>query len=239
MKVLNRFTFVVLISFFVFGCGIKSGLLGKVVDGKGEPIANLKIIAKQVNAVPGYEKFETTTDSDGKFKFSRIFPSSKYSLVPQVKDCENKLKITLKIQGEGQTLELTSPIKIRFMVKKDGTVLDTRTGLMWAVKDNGKNINWHNAKNYCENYRGGGYTDWRLPTQDELADLHDRNRKNHYDDNYRYNVPEVINRTGCCAWASEMRDPKIAGFNFTEGKRIWHRPSSFGYIRALPVRSAN
>ena len=62
----------------------------------------------------------------------------------------------------------------RFTAYDDGTVLDTRTGLMWAAKDNGSNINWSNAQRYCENYRVGGYTDWRMPTQDELAGLYDK-----------------------------------------------------------------
>jgi hypothetical protein len=44
---------------------------------------------------------------------------------------------------------------------------------MWAAKDNGSPISWPEAKKYCENYRGGGYMDWRMPTQDELAGLYD------------------------------------------------------------------
>jgi hypothetical protein len=60
----------------------------------------------------------------------------------------------------------------RFIAYNNGTVLDTQTKLMWAAKDNGKDINWEDAKAYCENYRGGGYTDWRMPTQDELAGLY-------------------------------------------------------------------
>jgi hypothetical protein len=54
----------------------------------------------------------------------------------------------------------------RFIAYDNGTVLDTKTNLMWAAKDNGSDINWSNAKSYCENYRGGGYKDWRMPTQD-------------------------------------------------------------------------
>ena len=54
----------------------------------------------------------------------------------------------------------------RFIVKDNETILDTRTNLMWAEKDNGSDINCANAKSHCENYRGGGYTDWRMPTQD-------------------------------------------------------------------------
>lgn len=55
----------------------------------------------------------------------------------------------------------------------NGTVTDPKTGLMWAAKDNGQDIDWHGAKKYCENYRGGGYKDWRMPTQDELYGLYE------------------------------------------------------------------
>lgn len=61
----------------------------------------------------------------------------------------------------------------RFISYDDGTVRDTQTNLMWAAKDNGRDINWANAKSYCEKYRGGGYMDWRMPTQYELAGLYD------------------------------------------------------------------
>ena len=48
----------------------------------------------------------------------------------------------------------------RFVDNGDGTVTDTKIGLMWAVKDNGNHISWPNALSYCQNYNGGGYTDW-------------------------------------------------------------------------------
>jgi hypothetical protein len=47
---------------------------------------------------------------------------------------------------------------------------------MWAARDNGSNMNWVNAKAYCENYRGGDYTDWRMPTRKELVGLYDANK---------------------------------------------------------------
>ena len=56
---------------------------------------------------------------------------------------------------------------------------------MWASRDNGRNINWQDAKNYCDNYRGGHYTGWRMPTQDELAGLYD-NGKTYTDTNKEY-----------------------------------------------------
>ena len=36
------------------------------------------------------------------------------------------------------------------MAFNDATVLNVKSGLMWAAKDNGKDINWFEAKKYCE-----------------------------------------------------------------------------------------
>jgi hypothetical protein len=47
----------------------------------------------------------------------------------------------------------------RFVAQNNGTVLDTKTNLMWAIKDSGSDINWADAERYCENYRGGSYSD--------------------------------------------------------------------------------
>jgi hypothetical protein len=45
---------------------------------------------------------------------------------------------------------------------------------MWAAKDNRSDMDWENAKAYCKSYRGGDYTDWRMPTQNELSGLFER-----------------------------------------------------------------
>jgi len=59
-----------------------------------------------------------------------------------------------KIKKEETTAQETSKQAVRLLARKeigkdgrfiaydDGTVLDTRTNLMWAAKDNGSNINW-------------------------------------------------------------------------------------------------
>ncbi len=124
----------------------------------------------------------------------------------------------------------------RFIAYRDGTVLDTSTNLMWAAKDNGRDIKWAKAKSYCESYRGGGYKDWRMPTQDELAGLYDS------DKSYRSMCGEVkltkLIRLTCGApWASETRGSDAALFYFYYGSRTWVRQSYGRSARALPVRS--
>jgi len=113
----------------------------------------------------------------------------------------------------------------RFIAYNNGTVLDTNTNLMWAARDNGNNIHWKGAKNYCENYNGGGYTDWRMPMQDELAELYARGAHNNVI-NIQYKYDWV--------WASETRGSDAAYFNFDLGEPGWTKGM---YLRALPVRS--
>lgn len=54
-----------------------------------------------------------------------------------------------------------------------GHWVDPSTGLMWAGKDNGRDVNWRTATKYCRDLRLGGYSDWRLATIDELEGIYD------------------------------------------------------------------
>jgi len=114
----------------------------------------------------------------------------------------------------------------RFVAYDDGTVLDTESGLMWAAKDNGEDIDWHDAKAYCEKYRGGGHRDWRMPTLDELEGI--------------YEATQII-KIGWWVWASEIKSDgsSAAYFTFLDGFRVWGPPSGSYGLRALPVRRGN
>jgi hypothetical protein len=50
---------------------------------------------------------------------------------------------------------------------------DSSTGLIWAAKDNGSSVSPNQAGDYCSSLRSGGYSDWRLPTIEELEALYD------------------------------------------------------------------
>jgi len=50
---------------------------------------------------------------------------------------------------------------------------DSMTGLMWTNNDNGRDLTWQQAMDYCRNLNFVGYSDWRLPTIDELQRIHD------------------------------------------------------------------
>jgi len=122
----------------------------------------------------------------------------------------------------------------RFIAYDNGTILDTKTNLMWAAKDNGSNINWTDAKSYCENYRGGGFTDWRMPTKSELKGL--------YDDsifgNNGYHLTKLINLSGSFVWSSEMTGPNTFVTSFLYGLAYEEPSSNTRRNRTLPVRTS-
>ena len=138
---------------------------------------------------------------------------------------KDSLQIITAIEEEQKRLA-------RFVDHGNGTITDTKSGLMWAAKDNGSDITWQNARAYCKNYRGGGHSDWRLPTQDELASLYDPKDKNRYG----YHITRLIDLTGAWAWASEARDYGDAYFSYFYGDRDWYNQSFSNIGRALPVR---
>lgn len=118
----------------------------------------------------------------------------------------------------------------RFIVYNNGTAVDSKTGLMWATKDNGKDINWKNAQQYCQSFTAGGYTDWRLPTVEELKTLYNKDfGKNHH--------PDFIDLTSCCAWSEASKGKKAANFGFEFGDVEWYSTYSDNDTRALPVRN--
>lgn len=132
-----------------------------------------------------------------------------------------------------------------FINNNNGTVSDIRTGLMWAAMDNGADINWQGAKSYCDNYRGGGYSDWRMPTWNELVGLRDDDLAELYGRAKTYksgcgdpvHLTELIRLTCSWVWASETSGSEAAAFHFTWGFRDFIPQSSSTIFRALPVRS--
>ena len=129
----------------------------------------------------------------------------------------------------------------RFIAYDNGTVLDTKTNLMWADKDNGRLIPWTYAQTYCSNYRGGGYADWRMPTMDELRDLYDETKaySSDCDEGNNVHLTELIRLRCGYVWSSDaIGTDSSYYFNFYNGKEKWCHKTDISYnLRVLPVRS--
>lgn len=120
-----------------------------------------------------------------------------------------------------------------------GIFFDEQTKLMWTVKDNGSDIDWLKAEQYCKNLQLGEYKNWRMPTQQELENLH-----------HTILQSESVLLTAANVWSSEtesgIRGKDLAWyFSFKYGnsgkapcvlRRLFPEKLNSGF-RALPVRS--
>ena len=70
----------------------------------------------------------------------------------------------------------------RVDLAKEGIIIYTdeldKHGLVFSKNNLGK-TNWDDGKNLCESYKGGGYSDWRLPNKDELQLFYNWKLDNH------------------------------------------------------------
>ena len=232
-------------------------IAGEDLDAETKNMAWKALIRKYPQWSAGVETGQTDEillkvvegDADGSFKnilvqesYSRnILGQESYSRIIAAKELAEAKK---QYQSSYPGKEI---IKVdgRFVAFSDGTVLDTRTNLMWAAKDNGSKINWQDAKSYCENYRGGGYSDWRMPTQDELVGLYDAG-KGYGTGPYNVHtfITKLIKLTSWIVWGSDLREASGAftthyapEFSFNRNARSWGNPTDSGLTRALPVRS--
>jgi hypothetical protein len=130
-----------------------------------------------------------------------------------------------------------------------GYWVDPSTGLMWAGKDNGRDVNWKKAVTYCHDMRLAGYFDWRLSTIDELQGIYD-------DSGYAAPSPAKgvewslagkpkggLLLTGNHHWSSTKGEDDRGRsngyawyFDFSHGKRDWDPYGYHGNKRALCVR---
>ena len=105
------------------------------------------------------------------------------------------------------------------------------TNLMWTRKDNGEDVDRHEADKYCKDLSLEGYTDWRLPTLDELERLYDPNVSG------TDKISKPFELTACCPWSSTKEGLDSAWyFHFLLG---WRAHDFVGYSsgrRALCVR---
>ncbi len=174
MEFVRATTLGILLLVSLMGCSKKGGVEGTVVDCQGNPLAGMKIIAKQLHPVKGYELFETTTEADGYFTFDKLLPTSSYELAASADGSTTNTLVTTESGAAGVTSTIPQPLTIRFRFSKDGaTVLDSKSGLMWArnASVGGGQIRWDEAMIGVEGLEIGGYKGWRLPTKEELTEF--------------------------------------------------------------------
>ncbi len=102
---------------------------------------------------------------------------------------------------------------LRFLDYGDGTVLDSKTDLMWMKKDywqlEGRHLNWYKAKEFLQKVNHKkyfGYADWRLPTPDEAITLYERRKRNADKDGDHFFIDRIFPKgAGWSTWTNKEK----------------------------------
>jgi outer membrane protein OmpA-like peptidoglycan-associated protein len=233
MKIAYRFLFVLLISMFLFGCGEKTASVeGKIVDGKGQPVSGCTVMFKQVTPTQGYEQFETKTGPDGIFRLTGAAPSSDYVISILSDKWKTNVTSTIKTLEAGKPLVLSTPIKIRYNQMKDGSVVDTKTGLQWLIHPVSE-ITAGNVLATVQGLKNGGFMDWRLPTREELAAFQMEKEAG----KAPTGEAGMINKT-CCAWVIDTATQEVDWKFYVEDENeLWASSKETPDNRIVVVRS--
>ena len=114
-----------------------------------------------------------------------------------------------------------------------GAYLQEKTGLIWTRLDNGSDLDWYAADEHCRDLEVADWSDWRMPSIEELEGLHDRRST------AIYKLPAGIRLTGCCPWSqSRNGDTSAWNFSFRYRKRFSGSLNYSFELRALCVRTA-
>jgi hypothetical protein len=115
------------------------------------------------------------------------------------------------------------------MFSKEGLIVDLRTELMWAPAPDW-DINWDQADNYAKNLRAGGFSDWRLPSRQELEGLYNPSSSN--------KVHPAFHVKDMWVWAEELSGSLYAwAYCFTSsGIESPEMRSRHGDYKVLAVR---
>jgi outer membrane protein OmpA-like peptidoglycan-associated protein len=232
MKIAYRLFLFLLISAFLFGCSEKKvGIEGKLLDGRGQPLSGVTVIFKQVQATKGYEQFETKTLANGVFRIDGVMAASEYIITPVSDKWKTKVTTNITTLTEGQTMVLSNPIVIRFNALKDGTVIDTKTGLQWLISGVA-DLNSSNVLSSVKNMKDGGFTDWRLPTKDELTQLQGAPTA-------PVTQPETgLSQKTCCVWVAEPNSENVEWkFYVDDGNDVWASSKVAPDDRIVAVRT--
>jgi hypothetical protein len=119
-------------------------------------------------------------------------------------------------------------------------VIDHVTGLMWQQSGSDTQMNWNEAKASAQqlNQNGyGGYTDWRLPTIEELASLLEFEQKN----GHLYIDPVFDSAQSFCWSADSVMSSNAAwAVAFNSGHVYYDALERGNFVRAVrPLASAS
>ena len=167
---------------------LSRGIKGVIQDGAGNPLSDVEVAVKDSEVC-------TLTRADGSFSLpfleGYVRLAFKVSGLPawcKIDAVENTvvarerypdgwnlgvIKLPCILVGIKEGKKAWATTNGQYVDSGDGTVSDIKNGLMWEAEVKNHGISWDAAKEYTDGLTLAEYSDWRVPTADELKTLYD------------------------------------------------------------------
>jgi len=159
---------------------------------------------------------------------------AKYELRSEpVKASTDEFKIKFKLDSNQRPI---GNIKNEYKDNGDGTITDHATGLIWQKSGSENEMFYNKAKKYIKELNKeqyAGYSDWRLPTIEELKSLFEPEKS---DDLY---IDPIFDSKQWCCWSADTKSvwSRVAwGADYLYGVITWNELSGSEYVRAVRTR---
>ncbi len=140
---------------------------------------------------------------------------------------------SLEAKEPGHRKPVAASADGRFLDLGDGTILDTKTRLMWMKQDywqmEKKWVSWYSAQEFVRrmnNKKFAGYNDWRLPTPEEAKALYDRRRRNTDKDGDKIFIDRIFPQgAGWGTWTSDEKGSRalVVSYKDEGGETYQHK----------------
>ncbi len=157
-----------------------------------------------------------------------------------IRDARLQAEQNASQQQQTTQQQTTSQTQQSALPRSDDSVwTDPATGLMWTRHDNNADANWNEAGSYCQNLRLDGYSDWQLPTVQDLQGILDLSQSSTCGTETCH-IKGNIQLTTKWVWTSTPGSGpgQAMYFRFSEGQYLSYPYSDRQLDRVLCVRPA-
>jgi len=109
-------------------------------------------------------------------------------------------------------------------------IVDKKTSIVWQDTISIPKLDWQDAKKYCNNLIIDGYSDWELPTIDQLMTITDKKKYKpslktsfkHFKSDYYWTSSEYVDA-----------DEKVWIVSFLDGGDFYNNKKNLYYVRCV------
>ncbi len=205
---------------------LSRGIKGVIQDGAGNPLSDVEVAVADSG-----EKTLTKTDGSFRLPFLEGYVRLGFKVAGLPEWCRinavespgvtrerypdgwdlGVIKLPCILVGAKDGKSAWASASGQYVDNGDGTVSDLKNGLMWEAEVKSHSISWGAAEGYTGKLALGGYSDWRMPTADELKTLYDAGIA------CAWSGPAMIDGA-LSLWSSEHVEDSALIFNVCSGK---------------------